>query len=121
VCAATAATLLTQPTDVVRTRMQLGLPGVAKGDALSTLGHVLRSSGPNALLTGEVWTDCLLAAVGPKSCSVGSREKAAGVGASLSCRWLCGFMRPPQAQLDVFAADAAAGCCLPAQVLPLGC
>jgi hypothetical protein len=53
VCAATAATLLTQPTDVVRTRMQLGLPGTAKGNALSTLGHVLRSSGPNALLTGE--------------------------------------------------------------------
>lgn len=52
VCAATAATLLTQPTDVVRTRMQLGLPGAAKANALSTLGHVLRSSGPNALLTG---------------------------------------------------------------------
>lgn len=56
VCAATAATLLTQPTDVVRTRMQLGLPGTARGDALSTLGHVLRSRGPNALLTGRCWT-----------------------------------------------------------------
>ena len=53
VCAATAATLLTQPTDVVRTRMQLGLPGAAKGDALGTLGHVLHSSGPQALLTGQ--------------------------------------------------------------------
>lgn len=53
VCAATAATLLTQPTDVVRTRMQLGLPGAARGDALGTLGHVLSSSGPSALLTGE--------------------------------------------------------------------
>jgi solute carrier family 25 protein 38 len=52
VCAATAATLLTQPSDVVRTRMQLGIPGVAKGNAVSTLGHVLRSSGPNALLAG---------------------------------------------------------------------
>lgn len=53
VCAATAATLMTQPTDVVRTRMQLGLPGAAKRDVLGTLGHVLRSSGPNALLVGE--------------------------------------------------------------------
>lgn len=52
VCAATVATLLTQPTDVVRTRMQLGLPGAARGNAIATLGHVLRSSGPNALLTG---------------------------------------------------------------------
>jgi solute carrier family 25 protein 38 len=51
VCAATAATLLTQPTDVVRTRMQLGLPGAAKRNVLDTLGHVLKS-GPNALLTG---------------------------------------------------------------------
>jgi hypothetical protein len=54
VVAATAATLLTQPSDVVRTRMQLGLPGAANGDALSTLGHVLRSSGgAHALLAGE--------------------------------------------------------------------
>jgi len=53
VCAATAATLLTQPSDVVRTRMQLGLPGTVKGNAVSTLGHLLRSSGPNALLTGN--------------------------------------------------------------------
>ncbi|KAF8056445.1 Slc25a38 [Scenedesmus sp. PABB004] len=52
VAAATAATLLTQPSDVVRTRMQLGLPGTARGNALSTLGHVLKSSGPNALLAG---------------------------------------------------------------------
>lgn len=52
VCAATAATLLTQPSDVVRTRMQLGIPGVAAGNALATLGLVLRSSGPNALLAG---------------------------------------------------------------------
>lgn len=64
VCAATAATLLTQPTDVVRTRMQLGLPGAAKGNALSTLGHVLRSSGPNALLAGEQQPrQCALSAV----------------------------------------------------------
>lgn len=53
VCAATAATLLTQPSDVVRTRMQLGLPGTVKGNAIGTLGHLLRSSGPNALLTGK--------------------------------------------------------------------
>eukprot|EP00775_Hariotina_reticulata_P002818 gene2818-3111_t len=52
VCAATAATLLTQPTDVVRTRMQLGLPGTAGSDAISTLGRVLKSSGPQALLAG---------------------------------------------------------------------
>lgn len=52
VCAATAATLLTQPSDVVRTRMQLGLPGTAKSNAISTLGHLLKSSGPNALLAG---------------------------------------------------------------------
>eukprot|EP00882_Tetradesmus_deserticola_P026611 GHRQ01029371.1.p2 GENE.GHRQ01029371.1~~GHRQ01029371.1.p2 ORF type:complete len:176 (+),score=52.22 GHRQ01029371.1:193-720(+) len=53
VCAATAATLLTQPSDVVRTRMQLGIPGVAGGTAASTLRHALRSSGPNALLAGD--------------------------------------------------------------------
>lgn len=52
VCAATAATLLTQPTDVVRTRMQLGLPGAAGTNVFGTLSHVLKSSGPNALLTG---------------------------------------------------------------------
>lgn len=55
VCAATAATLLTQPTDVVRTRMQLGIPGAARGGAFDTLGHVLRG-GPNALLAGEQHT-----------------------------------------------------------------
>jgi solute carrier family 25 protein 38 len=54
VCAATAATLLTQPTDVVRTRMQLGLPGTAGSNVISTLGRVLNSSGPQALLAGEL-------------------------------------------------------------------
>lgn len=52
VCAATAATLLTQPSDVVRTRIQLGLPGTAGGgNALATLGAVARG-GPGALLAG---------------------------------------------------------------------
>lgn len=54
VCAATAATLLTQPSDVIRTRMQLGLPGTAQSSAISTLGHLLQNSGPNALLAGKM-------------------------------------------------------------------
>src|SRR3712207_6130948 len=53
ICAATAATLLTQPTDVVRTRMQLGIPGTIRGNAVMTLGHVLHSNGPKALLAGD--------------------------------------------------------------------
>eukprot|EP00879_Flechtneria_rotunda_P006625 GHRR01006963.1.p1 GENE.GHRR01006963.1~~GHRR01006963.1.p1 ORF type:complete len:322 (+),score=100.74 GHRR01006963.1:241-1206(+) len=52
ICAATAATLLTQPTDVVRTRIQLGIPGTIRGNAVMTLGHVLHSNGPKALLAG---------------------------------------------------------------------
>lgn len=58
VCAATAATLMTQPSDVIRTRMQLGLPGTAQANAISTLGHIMQNSGPNALLAGES-SDCL--------------------------------------------------------------
>lgn len=52
VVAATAATLLTQPADVVRTRMQLSLAGTTGADAWSTLGKVLKAAGPSALLTG---------------------------------------------------------------------
>jgi solute carrier family 25 protein 38 len=60
---ATAATLLTQPSDVVRTRVQLGLgtagatgaaaaAGAARANAWETLRAALRSGGPGALLTG---------------------------------------------------------------------
>jgi solute carrier family 25 protein 38 len=52
VIAATAATLLTQPTDVVRTRLQLSLPGATRRGAWDTLKHALSSSGPRALLAG---------------------------------------------------------------------
>jgi solute carrier family 25 protein 38 len=53
VIAATAATLATQPTDVLRTRMQLGLgAGGAAPSAAAALGQVLRAQGPAALLTG---------------------------------------------------------------------
>lgn len=54
VCAATAATLLTQPTDVIRTRVQLGMGAGSSG--LATLGHMLKSQGAGALLTGN-WQD----------------------------------------------------------------
>ncbi|GBF94263.1 solute carrier family 25 member [Raphidocelis subcapitata] len=55
---ATAATLLTQPSDVVRTRVQLGLgtgaagAGAGLGGAWATLAGAVRSGGPGALLTG---------------------------------------------------------------------
>jgi solute carrier family 25 protein 38 len=52
VTAAVAATLITQPTDVVRTRMQLALAGTTKGNALQTMAHVFASQGPKALLSG---------------------------------------------------------------------
>lgn len=55
VAAAVAATLLTQPADVVRTRMQLGL-GVAGAKPLGpygTLVQVLKQQGPSALLIGR--------------------------------------------------------------------
>jgi solute carrier family 25, member 38 len=53
VIAATAATLATQPTDVLRTRMQLGLgAGGGAASAADALGQVLRAQGPSALLTG---------------------------------------------------------------------
>ncbi|KAG2497404.1 hypothetical protein HYH03_004559 [Edaphochlamys debaryana] len=58
VVAAVAATLLTQPADVVRTRMQLGLGTAAgaaagaAGGAWGTLGLALKQQGPAALLTG---------------------------------------------------------------------
>ena len=68
IAAAIAATLLTQPADVVRTRMQLGLtptaaaaaaaaaaPGAAAAatsGAWSTFTAVLKQQGPSALLTG---------------------------------------------------------------------
>ncbi|GLI71715.1 hypothetical protein VaNZ11_017013 [Volvox africanus] len=56
VAAAVAATLLTQPADVVRTRMQLGL-GAAAAEAASlgawaTLREAVRYQGPAALMTG---------------------------------------------------------------------
>ena len=53
VIAATAATLATQPTDVLRTRMQLGLgAGGGAASAADALAQVLRAQGPAALLTG---------------------------------------------------------------------
>lgn len=67
VVAAVVATLLTQPADVVRTRMQLGLvgqAGAAAGGAAAagaqlgawgTLHQALRQQGPSALLTGGAW------------------------------------------------------------------
>ncbi len=49
--AAVAASLLTQPADVLRTRMQLGL---AAGDgSMAVLGSIVRKQGMSALLTGE--------------------------------------------------------------------
>jgi solute carrier family 25 protein 38 len=60
VCAATVATLLTQPTDVIRTRVQLGLGTAAAGSGSSlaaatgwqTLTYMLKTQGPSALLIG---------------------------------------------------------------------
>ena len=52
VFAATAATLMTQPTDVVRTRMQLGI--AAHGNSWATFTQALKTSGPQALLIGKV-------------------------------------------------------------------
>ncbi|KAK9811684.1 hypothetical protein WJX72_008322 [[Myrmecia] bisecta] len=52
--AAIAATLLTQPTDVIRTRMQLGLAGGAQLSSLQTLKGLLAASGPRALLVGTM-------------------------------------------------------------------
>lgn len=57
VVAAVGATLLTQPTDVVRTRIQLGLTtsaaaGTAKSTAWKTLTEVFSRQGANALFTG---------------------------------------------------------------------
>ena len=52
---ATAATLLTQPSDVVRTRVQLGLGAAAAGGAAgawATLRAAVRAGGLGALLTG---------------------------------------------------------------------
>lgn len=51
VAAATAATLLTQPTDVLRTRMQLKLVDGSAG-AVSSLAAIIKQQGPAALLTG---------------------------------------------------------------------
>ncbi|PNG99010.1 Solute carrier family 25 member 38, partial [Tetrabaena socialis] len=57
VVAAVAATLLTQPADVVRTRMQLGFTsaagsaaGPAAGGSWGTLVAAVRQQGPSALL-----------------------------------------------------------------------
>jgi solute carrier family 25 protein 38 len=50
VFAATVATLLTQPTDVVRTRMQLGF--AARGNSWATFTQALKTAGPQALLIG---------------------------------------------------------------------
>jgi hypothetical protein len=44
--------MITQPTDVVRTRMQLALAGTTRGNALQTLAHVFKTQGPRALLSG---------------------------------------------------------------------
>ncbi|GIL67939.1 hypothetical protein Vafri_21194 [Volvox africanus] len=56
VAAAVAATLLTQPADVVRTRMQLGLGAAAAGTASlgawATLREAVRHQGLAALMTG---------------------------------------------------------------------
>ena len=49
--AAVAATLLTQPTDVIRTRMQLGFVDRASG-AAGVLRSVLARDGASALMAG---------------------------------------------------------------------
>lgn len=51
VCAATAATLLTQPTDVLRTTIQLRLAGGDPG-VWSITKSILQSQGPGGLFTG---------------------------------------------------------------------
>ncbi len=48
--AAVAASFLTQPADVLRTRMQLGL--ASGSGSMAVLGSIVRSQGPSALLTG---------------------------------------------------------------------
>ncbi len=48
--AAAAATMLTQPADVVRTQMQLGLAG--RASALGALTSILTQQGAGALMTG---------------------------------------------------------------------
>jgi solute carrier family 25 protein 38 len=96
VVAAAAATLATQPTDVLRTRMQLGLgAGGAAPSAAAALAQVLRAQGPAALLTGVgpraakrvlqtalVWT--LYEELAPRLAVAGGRARemmvAAGVG-----------------------------------------
>lgn len=62
--AAVAATLLTQPADVVRTRMQLGLSAGGMG-ALATLSTAFQQQGMAALLTGravrhDVVLECIM-------------------------------------------------------------
>ena len=55
VVAAMAATLITQPTDMVRTQMQLGLALGRKMSALATLQTLLRSpNAPRRLMAGIV-------------------------------------------------------------------
>jgi len=49
--AAVAATVLTQPTDVIRTRMQLGFADQASG-AAGVLRSVLARDGASALMAG---------------------------------------------------------------------
>jgi solute carrier family 25 protein 38 len=50
--AAVAASVLTQPADVVRTRMQLGLAVPGRGHALAALAAILQTQGPSGLLMG---------------------------------------------------------------------
>lgn len=51
--AAVAATLMTQPADIVRTHMQLGLAkGAARRGAIATFRDVVSQGGPRILLAG---------------------------------------------------------------------
>lgn len=64
--AAVAATIITQPADVVRTHMQLGLArptaavagaaaaGVARASSLHTLAHIMREQGTRGLMAGAM-------------------------------------------------------------------
>ena len=50
--AAIAATLLTQPTDMIRTQMQLGNVSNAGLGSLATLRHIVATKGAGVLLAG---------------------------------------------------------------------
>ena len=50
--AAVAATVVTQPTDVIRTHMQLGNPANARLGILAIVRAIVNNKGPKALLAG---------------------------------------------------------------------